>query len=248
VLPPYPSPPRAIALACLACALLLVARGALAQASASLTLDSDYRFRGVSLCGSWPSVRADVNYDAARGWYAGGSIARAQFPGGDRYFQLTAYGGRVIALTSALNLDTGASLWRFSGGGYDFAEAYVGLIAREWSVRLNYSPNYFHEGVRTLYFDANAHQLITGDWRVFAHLGELVRVSPPGPLDPYDYASGSRAAPRRTRWDVRAGLGWAASDTLDLQLAWTRASRSGPVPSTSQGGRTAWIASAAWSF
>ncbi|HTH80741.1 MAG TPA: TorF family putative porin [Ramlibacter sp.] len=239
---------RTVALACAACALLLVARGAIAQASASITLESDYRFRGVSLGDSRPSARAEIGYDADHGWYAGGAIARAQFPGGDRYTQLALYGGRVFPLTSALNLDTGASLWRFTGGGYDFAEAYAGLVAREWNVRLNYSPNYFHEGVKTLYLEAAARRLITDDWRVFAHVGELVRVSPPGPVDPSDYDNGSGAVPRRARWDVRTGIGWTARENLDLQLAWTRASRGGPVPTTTRGGRAGWIASAAFSF
>jgi hypothetical protein len=154
----------------------------------------------------------------------------------------------VFALTPALDLDTGASLWRFTGGGYDFAEAYAGLIAREWNVRLSYSPDYFHEGIKTVYLEAAAHRLITDEWRVFAHVGELVRISPPGPVDPDDYANGSGSAPRRTRWDLRTGLGWAATQSLDLQLAWVRASRGGPVPTTRTGGRAAWVASAAWSF
>jgi uncharacterized protein (TIGR02001 family) len=239
---------RTIALACAVCALLVGARNAFAQASASITVESDYRFRGVSLADSRPSVRAEVGYDADHGWYAGGAIARAQFPGGDRYTQLALYGGRVLPLTPSLDLDTGASFWKFSGGGYDFAEAYAGLVGREWSLRLNYSPDYFHEGVKTVYLEAAARHMITDEWRLFAHVGELVRVSPPGPVDPDDYANGSGAVPRRTRWDLRTGLGWTPTANLDLQLAWVRASRSGPIPITSRGGRAEWIASATFSF
>jgi uncharacterized protein (TIGR02001 family) len=242
------SPTRAIAFAFAACALLLGARGAFAQASASITLESDYRFRGVSLGNDRPSARLELDYDASHGWYAGGAIARAEFPGGDRYTQLAIYGGRVFPLTAALSLDTGASLWRFTGGGYDFAEVYAGLVAREWNVRVNYSPDYFHEGVKTVYVEAAARHLITDEWRVFAHGGELVRISAPGPVDPSDYDNGSGAVQRRTRWDVRTGLGWTATPSLDLQLAWTHASRGGPVPTTRRGGRAAWIVSAALSF
>lgn len=245
---PHRTPIRAIAHAGAACALLLCAPGAFAQASASITVESDYRFRGVSIGDSRPSVRAEVDWDGEHGWYAGGTIARAKFPGGDRYTQLALYGGRVVALTPALNLDTGASFWRFTGGGYDFAEAYAGLVARDWNVRLNYSPNYFHEGVRTLYIEAAARRMITDEWRLFAHAGELVRVSAPGPVDPEDYANGSGSVPGRTRWDVRTGIGWTPLENLDLQIAWVRASRGGPIPTTSRGGRPEWIASAAWSF
>jgi uncharacterized protein (TIGR02001 family) len=235
-------------LACAGCALLLGARVALAQVGGTVTVESDYRFRGVSLGGNRPSARAGINYDAPDGWYAGGSAARAQYAPGYRYWQMALYGGRVVALSSALNLDMGASTWRFSSGNYSFAEAYAGLLAREWSVRLNYSPNYFHEGLKTLYLDANVHRLLTDDWRVFAHAGELVRVSHAAPSDPYEYWYGPAQPRPRTAWDVRAGLGWTATEALDLQLAWTRVRSDGPAPIIRRGGRRGWIASASWSF
>jgi uncharacterized protein (TIGR02001 family) len=226
----------------------LFAGAAHAQVSASLTVDSDYRFRGVSLGNGRPSARAEANYDASNGWYTGGSFARAEFSDGGRYSQVTAYGGRVVPLTPTLNLDAGASLWWFSGGGYNFVEAYAAVLSREWTLRVNYSPNYFDESLKTLYFDATAHRLITDTWRVFVHAGALVRVSQPAPVDYSDYRNGSGAEPGRMRWDVRAGIGWNATGNLDLQLAWTKAGRTGPIPTTREGGRAAWVGSATWSF
>lgn len=229
----------------------LLAGAAHGQVSGSLTLDSDYRFRGVSVGEGRPAARAGVNYDAAGGWYAGGSFTRAQYASGSRYSQVTAYGGRVVALTPALNLDAGATYWWFSGGGgYNFAEAYAAVMSREWSMRVNYSPNYFRDGFRTLYFDATAHRLITDTWRVFVHAGALVRVSPrPAAVDYYsDYSYNTGPEPTRTRWDVRAGIGWNVTDDIDLQLAWARASRNGPIPATREGVRGGWVGSATWSF
>jgi hypothetical protein len=47
---------------------------------------------------------------------------------------------------------------------------------------------------------------------------------------------------------LRTGLGWTPTANLDLQLAWVRASRGGPIPTTIRGGRAEWIASATFSF
>jgi uncharacterized protein (TIGR02001 family) len=225
---------------------LFCARYAAAQASASLTLESDYRFRGVLLGGDRPSLRASVNYDGPRGWYGGGSISRAEFADGERYAQLVAYAGRVLALSPVLDVDGGISYWRFSGGGYDFAEAYAGLLARRWSIRVNYSPNYFSQNLKTIYIDASTFAQINDDWRVFAHLGELLRLSPARPADTFDYAYGAAAG--RNRWDVRTGVGWAARENLDIQFAWSSAGRKGPAPAFRQGRRAGWSAGATWFF
>ena len=58
-------------------ALLLAAMGpAHAQLGASVAVDSDYRFRGVTLSESGPTARASFNYDAANGCYGGASATR----------------------------------------------------------------------------------------------------------------------------------------------------------------------------
>ena len=244
-------PLRAFIRACIACALLAAAHVALAQASATVSVESDYRFRGVSLGGNRPSLRAEVAWDGAQGWYAGASGTRARFAGGDRYSLLTAYGGRVVPLMASLDLDIGASGWAFSSGGFDFAEAYVGLVAPSWSLRLNGSPDYFGQHVATLYVDANAQRLLTDTVRVFVHAGELVATSAPRhAMSAYDYSSASTYATgtSRSRWDVRAGIGWNVSAHVDLQLAWTAAAHGGPVPSPQPGRGSGWIAGAFFSF
>ena len=42
-----------------------------AQLAANLEVDTDNRFRGVSLSGGKPSLRAGVSYDDASGFYTG---------------------------------------------------------------------------------------------------------------------------------------------------------------------------------
>ena len=239
---------HALVLVCSACMLAAFARDASAQASMTISADSDSRFRGVSLGGNHPSVRAELAYDGAHGWYAGASAARAEFAAGDRYALLTAYAGRAVPLTSSIDVDAGASGWAFSGGSFDFVEAYVGIVAPSWSLRVNGSPDYFGRHTATLYLDASAHRLLSDTVRVFVHAGGLLASSsrPHASAYPSPYAQPARA--KRVRWDLRAGIGWNVSANVDLQLAWVTTSAGGPFPAPQPGRRSGWTANASYSF
>jgi uncharacterized protein (TIGR02001 family) len=198
--------------------------------------DSDYRFRGVSLSDSKPILRATLNYDAPGGWYAGASATRVELTHDDRYTQVLPYAGYVVRFDEARRLEFGASFSHFTGdSSYDYAEAYVGLLADRWSARVYYAPNYFGRQVRSAYAELNAHTLLNESARLFGHIGAL------SPLERIDADSG------KTRIDLRIGLGLALRD-LDLQLAWVAATRGGPYPAVYGGRRTAFVASASISF
>jgi hypothetical protein len=79
----------------------LLPLAALAQWGGSLTLDSDYRFRGVTLSDSKAAVRLDGNFDSGSGWYAGGAAIQAQLTDSDRYGQLFGYGGYAMPWAGA---------------------------------------------------------------------------------------------------------------------------------------------------
>jgi uncharacterized protein (TIGR02001 family) len=231
---------RVLALACAACALFALADSAHAQSSAILTIDSDYRFRGVPIGGNRLSIRAEVAYEGAQGWYGGASGTRAQFAKGDRYFAITAYGGRIVTIGPSVDLDLGATAWRFSGDDYNFAEVYAGIVARSWSLRVNFSPDYFGRSVRTIYLDASADRQLTDTIRIFVHAGELVANAAPRPdnADTACFAAPLTPSPHcpttpstgRSRWDVRAGVGWNVRSNIDAQFTWTTVGSGGPFP------------------
>jgi uncharacterized protein (TIGR02001 family) len=224
-----------------ACAVagLLVSPAAWAQFSGSVGIDSDYRFRGVPLGGSKPSVRLSGNFDAASGWYAGASATQAQVKQGERYAQLVGYAGVVTPAFAGRSWDFGASYAHFTGSAhYDFAEAYAGIVSQRWSLRLNYSPDYFGRHVQTAYLDASGHLQLNDVARLFAHVGVLA------PLAGRELGSTDA---NRTRADVRVGAAWTVGD-LDLQVAWTAASPGGPFPAPSPHRRSGWLFSAAYSF
>lgn len=222
-----------------AAAGLLLSCPARAQFSASVAADSDYRFRGVSLSASKPTARLSANIDAASGWYVGASAAQAEVSQGEPYAQLVGYGGYATPMVAGRGFEFGASYSHFvSNRQYDFGEAYAGLLWERWSLRLNYSPDYFGRHVRTAYLDASGHLPLNDMARLFGHVGLLAPLAGGG-----SGGTGSTGA----RADLRVGMGWALRD-VDLQIAWTVASRGGPFPALHDQRRSAWLFSASYSF
>jgi uncharacterized protein (TIGR02001 family) len=188
---------------------LAAAGGAAAQVGAGLSLETDYRFRGVSLSGGRPAVHLDLAWDGAGGVYAGAAATSVELERGMRRGQLIGYLG-IARATSGFGWEVGATAAHFiAAAGYDYAELYAGLLGKNWNARLSLSPDYFGHGARTLYAELNAGSPLGAPWRVFAHLGALG-------------AMGGTAASTRPRYDLRAGIA-ATRDAWELQLAWVEA-------------------------
>ena len=222
-----------------AAAGLLLSLAARAQLSATVSADSDYRFRGVMLSGSGPAIRLTGNIDTPSGWYAGASATQAQLVHDDSYTQLVGYGGYATRVAEGRSWEFGASYAHFIGRSlYDFGEAYIGITSRRWSLHLNYSPDYFGRHVQTAYLDASGHVPLNDLVRLFAHVGLLA------PLSRRELGG---ADANRTRADFRAGAGYAAGNA-DLQVAWTVTSPGGPFPAPTAQRRAGWLFSALYSF
>lgn len=221
--------------------LFLLAGTAAAQWSGSVGADSEYRFRGISLSGTNPALRAAANYDAPGGWYGGASVTQAEVDQpGDRYAQLLAYGGHVMPFGSA-TLDLGLSGSVFLGEHrYDFVEASAGLLFASGSIRASFSPSYFGWHMSTLYLDASGHIPLPHSARLFGHVGVLAPLS--GARLPFPFAEANRA-----RADVRAGLGWTVRD-FDFTLSWNAATRGGPPPTSPELRQGRWVVGATWFF
>jgi uncharacterized protein (TIGR02001 family) len=220
-----------------ACAIagLLLATAAWAQLGASVAVDSDYRYRGVSLSDSKPSARLTLNYDAPERWYTGASATRATLTQ-DTYTQWLGYAGWTTAAADGRSFELGVDASHFTGiSGYDFAEAYVGILAERWSARLYYAPDYYGRHVQVGYVELNAHVPVDQRLRLFAHVGTLV---------PFGAGGGDAG---RSRTDVSAGAGLVVRG-WDFHLAGVAATPGGPYPAVLGGRRTALVAGASFSF
>lgn len=221
----------------LAVLLLGLAGSAWGQTAVSLTAESDFIFRGVSLSDGKPDASLSVDYDGAQGWYAGGTVTAAQFDSGPRQAALFAYAGYAHRTMSGLTWEVGATAALFATEShYDYGEAFAGLLDQGWSARVYFSPSYFGSGVRTLYAELNGSTPLTPIWRVFGHFGALVPTAGTVPTDS-----------RRARFDARLGVSVAIGST-ELRLAWVGATSNGFYATSYADQRSTLVLSAAYSF
>ncbi len=180
-----------------------------AQWSASATLSSDYRYRGISLSGGEPAVSIAANVDSAWGGYAGASIARARM----RYTQVDAqvllYAGFAKRWGSDASWDIGVTGTRYHGSSrYDYRELHAGVSMERFSVRVYTAAHYFGVGSRSVYMEVNGSHPLTDHIDLVGHVGYLNK-------------------PDR-RADLRIGIS-AALGAWTTQLAWVAASEDAPL-------------------
>jgi uncharacterized protein (TIGR02001 family) len=208
-----------------------VATGALAQVSGSVSLLSDYRFRGVSLSSERPAAQVDINYDATSGWYAGAFISSVRF---DSYPSLNrlllTYAGYTRRIGPDLSVDTGLTYADLSSGGdFDYLEAHAGVTTRLINVQVAFSPRYFGQRRAGTYLELNSGTQLTEMLRLFGHAGVLY-------VRPEPYQSGAS-----TQVDGRIGLRY-ERESFSAQLSRVAATRISVIyPVESSQRRGAWV-------
>ena len=159
----------------LALLLALTATASLAQVSATASLVSDDRVRGVSLSNGNPAAQLDLSYDNKSGWYGGAFFSNVEFdPSTGQQLQFAGYGGYAVRLEHGWSLDAGATYEDFTGDSdYRYVEAHVGLTTSSLSARLYYSPNYFGVSIHTLYAELNGSYRLGEQFKLIGHAGLL---------------------------------------------------------------------------
>lgn len=200
------------------CVCALLCGTAQAQWGATLGVESDLRFRGVSLSDGRPDLRLSLSYDHASGAFAGASATQVEFVRGRHALQLLGYAGYVARVAPGIGAEFGITSSVFSGNArYNYTEAFAGVLGERMSLRAYYAPDYFGFGQATVYVELDANAPLAPRWRVFGHAGALTALVCQAVEDG-----------RRTRTDLRVGLGFAAAPSLDVQLAWVTATGGGP--------------------
>jgi uncharacterized protein (TIGR02001 family) len=218
----------------------LVAANVSAQVSGSLTLVSDYRFRGVSLSHNRPAAQLGAVYDDARGWYAGAFASTVQFAGqSSRELQTISYVGYVWRFPSGLSSEVGADYSDFTGaGGYSYPEVYWGIAYENLSGRLYYAPRYFSNDSDAIYGEVNGAQPLLDRVRLLVHAGVLRNST--------ENVYTGRAV--HHVFDARVGVG-VDFDQFSVQLNWVGSSSANAAyPVTGTRGRNAAVLSLFRSF
>lgn len=157
-------------------ALLLAPTMAAAQLTGTVSLLSDYRFRGESLTEGRPALQASLNYDHSSGLFAGGLVSNVRIDPDVIGLGAQVYGGYAHHLGEHAALDVGVVTYVFpkpsSGPTYNYTEAFIGGSYETLSARLYYTNSYFGGGPGT-YVELNASRALTDHISVVGHLGYL---------------------------------------------------------------------------
>jgi hypothetical protein len=117
----------------------------------------------------------------------------------------------------------------------DYRYRGVSLSGSEPSARASFSPDYYGQGTRTAYLEANLYPPLDRNLRLFAHVGALI---------PFGGATGDAS---KTRFDASVGVGLALG-AWDLHVAAIGASAGGPYPAVYSGRRATLVVGAAVFF
>ena len=148
---------------------------AFAQLSGTVSVVSDYRYRGVSLSDNEPAAQLGITYDDAQGWYAGAFVSTAE----SAYYQTQGvqaigFGGYAWRLASGLTLEAGADYSVVTTSPrFDYPEIYAGFAFQNVSGRVYYSPRYFGQDSPAVYGELNLAQPLRDDVHFVAHVGVL---------------------------------------------------------------------------
>jgi uncharacterized protein (TIGR02001 family) len=172
-----------------------------AQEGASITVQSDYLLRGVSLSDGRPTLSLDFDYDDKSGAYVAVSVTAVD----TRHTGLELQGvvadiGYARRLSDGLTWDVGVSdsqISTFVDGRYvaNYAEVYAGVTRGVLAAHVYFSPGYLGESARTFYVDLAGTLRPADHWRLTAHAGLLEVVGG----DP-------RSLGGRDHVDLRAGV------------------------------------------
>jgi Bacterial protein of unknown function (Gcw_chp) len=193
--------------------------GANAQVVATLSAETDARYRGQSVSDGRPAFELSVSLDAPVGFYGGGSVSGSPQPEtGLRLIGVEEDFGYAYRLDSGLVIDVGFAdhqRWRYEPDdryGYLDVETYAGIRRGGLSAYLFYSPHYDANGARALYAQVDLQHTLWGPWRAFAHAGLLTPLgAAPPPYYPTTEQPDGSLGVSRPFHTVKAFLAWSAA-------------------------------------
>ncbi len=189
-----------------------------AQVAASVSLESDDLFRGVSLSDGRPVLNLGLAYDHRSGAFGGVTVTAVDTRHSDiKTLGYAAYLGYARRLDDGASWEVGVTNSRtlvYLDRRYSnyYTEIYAGFSKNNISTHIYYSPRYLDEDAAAVYVDIDGAVEPAKDWRLFGHAGVLMSLGRTAP-------SGGR-----TRLDMRAGVA-RTYKAAELHLAWTASSR-----------------------
>jgi uncharacterized protein (TIGR02001 family) len=203
----------------LALGVAALAEPAQAQVAASLSLESDYLLRGVSLSDGQPTLSAAVSYDHPSGAYAGASLTavRTRHSGveglgyvADVGYAWRARGGAGFEVGVQ---DSEITTHQGEQDSFHYAEAYAELTSDNISLHLYYSPDFIGDEGQTLYLEASVATRPRNGWRLFGHLGALQSLGGDSSGDEDDMVLDANAGIARAFRNAELRLSWSGTSS-----------------------------------
>ena len=209
----------AVGLGVVGLALLSIVRTASAEVSGTVTVVSDYRYRGISLSDNDPAAQLGVTYDDPLGWYAGAFVSTIKSSAyGTTGVQAIGFGGYAWRMPSGLSLEAGADYSVVTASPrYDYPEVYVGFAYQNLTGRAYYSPRYLGQDYGAVYGELNFAPPLFDTVRLLAHVGVLDSEA--------KTIYGDRSPPV-IDFAIGAGVDWQG---FTLQLSWVGVNRYSPA-------------------
>lgn len=190
----------------------------------SLTIATDYMFRGVSNSNENPQVQGDINWSHDSGVYAGIWATNTNFGGPGNSMELDPYIGYASSIEdTGLSYDVGYWAYTYPGSqsDFDYGEFYAIGTWTQGDLSISpsvwYADNYFGtdflDGVRGVAYDLTIGHALPWDMHASARLGQQTFHNGGEGLDYLYYDLGVA----KTAGDFIIGLSW--HDTQDAQAA-----------------------------
>lgn len=142
--------------------------------SSTVTLTSDYDFRGITQTTEDPALQASLDYAFDNGFAIGAWASNVDFgPGTDSNLEVDVYAGYSQSFDSGFNWNAGIVYYTYHPGGddVDYGELYVGGGFKNFSAKLWYSNDFSNTGDDAYYLEANYAQPLPYDITLGLHVG-----------------------------------------------------------------------------
>lgn len=156
--------------------LLVAAAAANAQVSSTVTLTSDYDFRGFSQSATDPAIQPSLDYAHESGWYVGGWASNVDFGDADVDYEIDLYTGFSGGAEDGVGWDVGVVYYTYPDeSDFNYLEAYGGITYHWFDAKLWYSNDFGGDSTdgdtSAIYLEANATFPLAENFSLLLHAG-----------------------------------------------------------------------------
>lgn len=151
---------------------LLGAGAAAAEVSSTITLTSDYDWRGITQTDEDPALQASIDWADDSGWYVGAWASNVDFGPGDPNYEVDLYTGFSGGDEDGLGWDVGIQYYAYpEESDFNFPEIYGGLSYGMFSGKLWYSNDFAGTDDSAFYLEGGAAIPLPANFTLDLHAG-----------------------------------------------------------------------------